>query len=139
MVNRSSWLLQNEVIVPVSMAPLQKEIYRSLLSKSDVKLSNTILIPPLGQNLSILRSLAQDLPESARTATSSKVNVKANMNNVLMQLRKLVLKHNIVPVLMPFLDAYNILTWYLTPLSLEGYPRPKPMRGSLAPVQSCAC
>lgn len=28
-----SWLLQNEVIVPVSMAPLQKEVYRSILSK----------------------------------------------------------------------------------------------------------
>ncbi|KAI0801048.1 hypothetical protein C8Q74DRAFT_1364698 [Fomes fomentarius] len=60
---------KNEVIVPVSMAPLQKEIYRSVLS----------------QNLEILRSLAEG------NATSSKGNnavTKTNMNNVLMQLRK---------------------------------------------------
>ncbi|KZT02402.1 uncharacterized protein LAESUDRAFT_661821 [Laetiporus sulphureus 93-53] len=59
---------KNEVIVPVSMAPLQKEVYRSLLS----------------QNLNILRNLVAG-------SMGAKVNAaisKANMNNILMQLRK---------------------------------------------------
>ncbi len=43
-------------------------------------------LPPKGSNLDVLRNLAQ-------STTGSKVNVvakKANMNNMLMQLRKLV-------------------------------------------------
>ncbi|KAI0720008.1 SNF2 family N-terminal domain-containing protein [Cerioporus squamosus] len=59
---------KNEVIVPVSMAPLQKEIYRSILS----------------QNLDILRSLAEDNASSKGSNTVT----KTNMNNMLMQLRK---------------------------------------------------
>ncbi|RPD57040.1 hypothetical protein L227DRAFT_552450 [Lentinus tigrinus ALCF2SS1-6] len=59
---------KNEVIVPVSMAPLQKEIYRSILS----------------QNLDILRSLA----EGNASSKGSNVITKTNMNNMLMQLRK---------------------------------------------------
>ncbi|KAF7799325.1 hypothetical protein EIP86_010557 [Pleurotus ostreatoroseus] len=59
---------KNEVIVPVSMTPLQREVYRSILS----------------QNLDLLRSLAQ-------TATGSSVAAavkRSNLNNMLMQLRK---------------------------------------------------
>ncbi|EPQ60503.1 hypothetical protein GLOTRDRAFT_68181 [Gloeophyllum trabeum ATCC 11539] len=56
---------KNEVIVPVSMTPLQKEIYRSILS----------------QNFKVLQSLTQ-ASKSDGTAT------KSNMNNMLMQLRK---------------------------------------------------
>ncbi|KAJ3554645.1 hypothetical protein NM688_g2999 [Phlebia brevispora] len=59
---------KNEVIVPVSMSALQKEVYRSILS----------------QNLDLLQSLAQ-------TAAGTKINAavkKSNMNNMLMQLRK---------------------------------------------------
>ncbi|KAI0778404.1 hypothetical protein BD413DRAFT_489884 [Trametes elegans] len=61
---------KNEVIVPVSMAPLQKEIYRSILS----------------QNLEVLRSLA------GGTGSSKNNNAitKSNMNNMLMQLRKCI-------------------------------------------------
>ncbi|KAI0639630.1 hypothetical protein C8Q77DRAFT_1082196 [Trametes polyzona] len=61
---------KNEVIVPVSMAPLQKEIYRSILS----------------QNLEVLRSLA----EGTGTSKNNNTLTKANMNNMLMQLRKCI-------------------------------------------------
>ncbi|KAI0673358.1 hypothetical protein C8Q78DRAFT_968243 [Trametes maxima] len=61
---------KNEVIVPVSMAPLQKEIYRSILS----------------QNLEVLRSLA----EGTGASKNSNVLTKSNMNNMLMQLRKCI-------------------------------------------------
>lgn len=60
-------LSQNEVIVPVSMTPLQKEVYRSILS----------------QNLDILQSLTQ--PADAKAARAIK---RTNLNNMLMQLRK---------------------------------------------------
>ncbi|KAF8578409.1 hypothetical protein K439DRAFT_1663741 [Ramaria rubella] len=56
---------KNEVIVPVSMTAIQKEVYKSILS----------------QNMEILGSLAQ--PSSVNTAVK-----KSNLNNVLMQLRK---------------------------------------------------
>lgn len=55
---------KNEVIVPVSMAPLQKQIYRGILSR----------------NLDILKNLNASAKGSAVS--------KANMNNMLMQLRK---------------------------------------------------
>ncbi|KAI0375223.1 hypothetical protein BV20DRAFT_1110377 [Pilatotrama ljubarskyi] len=61
---------KNEVIVPVSMAPLQKEIYRSILS----------------QNLEILSSLA----EGTGASKGSNAITKSNMNNMLMQLRKCI-------------------------------------------------
>ncbi|KAI0361386.1 hypothetical protein OH77DRAFT_1417635 [Trametes cingulata] len=61
---------KNEVIVPVSMAPLQKEIYRSILS----------------QNLEILRSLA----EGTGASKGNNALTKSNMNNMLMQLRKCI-------------------------------------------------
>lgn len=65
----STYALQNEVIVPVSMTPLQKEIYRSILS----------------QNLDVLKILSQP----AIGTRSNKNNVtKTNLNNMLMQLRK---------------------------------------------------
>ncbi|KAF8519115.1 P-loop containing nucleoside triphosphate hydrolase protein [Hysterangium stoloniferum] len=57
---------KNEVIVPVSMTAIQKEVYKSLLS----------------QNVEILGSLTQ---------STSRVNnaiKKSNLNNLLMQLRK---------------------------------------------------
>ncbi|CAL1695101.1 unnamed protein product [Somion occarium] len=58
---------KNEVIVPISMAPLQREVYRSILS----------------QNINLLKTLSM--------ASGPKVNAaaqKTNMNNILMQLRK---------------------------------------------------
>ncbi|GJE85782.1 chromatin remodeling factor-like protein [Phanerochaete sordida] len=61
---------KNEVIVPVSMTALQKEVYRSILS----------------QNVDVLRSIALN-------AAGAKVNAavkKSNMNNILMQLRKCI-------------------------------------------------
>jgi len=62
-------LIKNEVIVPISMSPLQKEIYRSILS----------------QNLDVLKVLSQPTVGTR----SGKNNVtKTNLNNVLMQLRK---------------------------------------------------
>lgn len=62
-------LPKNEVIVPISMTPLQKEIYRSILS----------------QNLDVLKILSQPT-----TGTRSGKNniTKTNLNNMLMQLRK---------------------------------------------------
>ncbi|KAI5124175.1 hypothetical protein M0805_000981 [Coniferiporia weirii] len=59
---------KNEVIVPLSMAPLQKEIYKSILSK----------------NLDVLRSLT----EVASTRINSSAVRKSNLRNMLMQLRK---------------------------------------------------
>ncbi|KAK0478320.1 SNF2 family DNA-dependent ATPase [Armillaria novae-zelandiae] len=56
---------KNEVIVPVSMTPLQKEIYRRILS----------------HNLELLAALTQP---GAKTGAQS----KGRINNVLMQLRK---------------------------------------------------
>lgn len=59
---------KNEVIVPVSMSPLQREVYRSILS----------------QNLGVLRNLVE---RSVGSSVSAAVS-KSNMNNILMQLRK---------------------------------------------------
>ncbi|KAH8119925.1 hypothetical protein DFH11DRAFT_1557318 [Phellopilus nigrolimitatus] len=59
---------KNEVIVPISMAPLQKEVYKSILSK----------------NLAVLRSLTET---SSKRLNKSFVN-KSNLRNMLMQLRK---------------------------------------------------
>ncbi|KAF9479710.1 hypothetical protein BDN70DRAFT_878461 [Pholiota conissans] len=56
---------KNEVIVPISMAPLQREVYRSILS----------------HNLNILNGLAQ--PTNGQSGIT-----KSRINNVLMQLRK---------------------------------------------------
>ncbi|KAG0704357.1 SNF2 family DNA-dependent ATPase [Suillus ampliporus] len=78
---------KNEVIVPLSMAPLQKEIYRSILS----------------QNLDILRSLTQ----GTTTKAGKPLVNKANMNNMLMQLRK-CLQH-------PYLNSEDIEPRNLTP------------------------
>ncbi|KAL5519231.1 hypothetical protein ACEPAH_914 [Sanghuangporus vaninii] len=79
---------KNEVIVPVSMAPLQKEIYKSILSK----------------NLAVLSSL--------RGIASTKLNKSAakasNLKNMLMQLRK-CLQH-------PYLVADDIEPKGLSPL-----------------------
>ncbi|KIK79668.1 hypothetical protein PAXRUDRAFT_833992 [Paxillus rubicundulus Ve08.2h10] len=60
---------KNEVIVPVSMTLLQREIYRSILS----------------QNLDVLKSLTQGSTVKGRPGTN-----KTNMNNMLMQLRKCI-------------------------------------------------
>ncbi|TFK56559.1 hypothetical protein OE88DRAFT_1730039 [Heliocybe sulcata] len=57
---------KNEVIVPVSMSPLQKEIYRSILS----------------QNFQVLQSLTQASKSGGGSAP------KSSMRNMLMQLRK---------------------------------------------------
>ncbi|KAL5533979.1 hypothetical protein ACEPAG_439 [Sanghuangporus baumii] len=79
---------KNEVIVPVSMAPLQKEIYKSILSK----------------NLAVLSSL--------RGIASTKLNKSAakasNLKNMLMQLRK-CLQH-------PYLVADDIEPKGLSPI-----------------------
>ncbi|CAA7268012.1 unnamed protein product [Cyclocybe aegerita] len=56
---------KNEVIVPISMAPLQREVYRSILT----------------HNADILKGLTQ--PGAAQNAPA-----KTRINNVLMQLRK---------------------------------------------------
>ncbi|KAG2755489.1 hypothetical protein P692DRAFT_20793136 [Suillus brevipes Sb2] len=82
---------KNEVIVPLSMAPLQKEIYRSILS----------------QNLDILRSLTQAATTKAGKPLVSKAVGKANLNNMLMQLRK-CLQH-------PYLNSEDIEPRNLTP------------------------
>ncbi|KAF8140421.1 hypothetical protein EV363DRAFT_1153685 [Boletus edulis] len=62
--------LPPKVIVPLSMTPLQKEIYRSIL----------------GQNLDILKHLTQVSTVKATRAGIS----RTNMNNMLMQLRKCI-------------------------------------------------
>ncbi|KAI0030210.1 SNF2 family N-terminal domain-containing protein [Vararia minispora EC-137] len=64
---------KNEVIVPVSLTPLQKEMYKGILSK----------------NVNILATLAQS-SSSSKPRASSSVITKANMNNMLMQLRKCI-------------------------------------------------
>lgn len=64
-----TYLLKNEVIVPVSMTPLQKEIYRSILS----------------QNLDALKFLSQP---TVGTRSGKNNITKTNLNNMLMQLRK---------------------------------------------------
>ncbi|KAJ3512355.1 hypothetical protein NLJ89_g3566 [Agrocybe chaxingu] len=56
---------KNEVIVPISMAPLQREVYRSILT----------------HNADILKGLTQP-------GTTQNAPAKARINNVLMQLRK---------------------------------------------------
>ena len=64
-----TYLSKNEVIVPVSMTPLQKEIYRSILS----------------QNLDVLKFLSQP---TVGTRSGKNNHTKTNLNNMLMQLRK---------------------------------------------------
>ncbi|KAI0068286.1 hypothetical protein BV25DRAFT_1987089 [Artomyces pyxidatus] len=61
---------KNEVIVPVSLTPLQKEVYKSILSK----------------NVKILMNLTKSLAQSkTRVGTA-----KGSMNNILMELRKCI-------------------------------------------------
>lgn len=81
--------IKHEVIVPLSMAPLQKEVYRSILSESNTGFDRAelSLTSNPGQNLTLLESLARKLAESAKSETG-KSNMKTNMNNILMQLRK---------------------------------------------------
>lgn len=86
MRHRSLRLSQNEVIVPVSMAPLQKEIYRSILSTSCYLPRLHLYSHRVGQNLEVLRSLA----EGPGTSKGNSSLTKANMNNMLMQLRKCI-------------------------------------------------
>ncbi|TCD65653.1 hypothetical protein EIP91_002326 [Steccherinum ochraceum] len=62
---------KNEVIVPLSMTPLQKEIYMSILSK----------------NAPLIKRLNLDLDTSNNAAAK---NPKINMNNIIMELRKCV-------------------------------------------------
>ncbi|KAL4070788.1 hypothetical protein J3A83DRAFT_4245468 [Scleroderma citrinum] len=86
---------KNEVIVPVSMTPLQKEIYRSILS----------------QNLDILRTLTHS---SAAMVQGCHLAMKANMKNMLMQLRKCLqhpylISNNIEPSDLDPLDAHERL------------------------------
>ena len=76
------------VVVPVSMAPLQKEVYKSLLEK----------------NMNALSSLAGSAAHKVK---------KSNLKNLLMQLRKYVTLHEYVT--RPdacFIDACNTLTLY---------------------------
>ncbi|KDQ19888.1 hypothetical protein BOTBODRAFT_27309 [Botryobasidium botryosum FD-172 SS1] len=61
---------KREVFVPVSLTPIQKEVYKSILS----------------QNLELLGNIAK--LSSARSTSTVSTKVKANMNNILMQLRK---------------------------------------------------
>jgi hypothetical protein len=63
------------------MAPLQKEIYRSVLSTSLVGLQSLSPNPYAGKNLNILKSLTQPTNAKINTTTSK-------LNNMLMQLRK---------------------------------------------------
>ncbi|TFY68138.1 hypothetical protein EVG20_g3685 [Dentipellis fragilis] len=83
---------KNEVIVPVSLTPLQKEIYKSILSK----------------NVSLLMSLTQSLAKS-------KVSLKrTNLNNILMELRKCIqhpyiVSHEIEPKGLSIADAHEKL------------------------------
>lgn len=70
------------------MSPLQKEIYRSILSGLPLSDSKRLCVANLplyvGQNLELLQTLAQ-------TNAGPRVNAavkKSNMNNMLMQLRK---------------------------------------------------
>ncbi|KAA1471579.1 hypothetical protein DENSPDRAFT_799677 [Dentipellis sp. KUC8613] len=83
---------KNEVIVPVSLAPLQKEIYKSILSK----------------NVNLLMSLTQSL-------AASKVSLKrTNLNNILMELRKCIqhpylVSHEIEPKGLSIADAHDKL------------------------------
>ncbi|KAF5384826.1 hypothetical protein D9615_001372 [Tricholomella constricta] len=76
---------KNEVIVPVSMAPLQKEVYRSILS----------------HNLELLTGLTQ---QSSKPSSGPS---KGRINNVLMELRK-CLQH-------PYLNAEDIEPRGLSP------------------------
>ncbi|KAF8078789.1 SNF2 family DNA-dependent ATPase [Lyophyllum atratum] len=81
---------KNEVIVPVSMAPLQKEVYRSILS----------------HNLELLNGLTQQ-PSKLNNAPS-----RGRINNILMELRK-CLQH-------PYLYAENIEPRGLSPQETHG-------------------
>ncbi|KAL4268111.1 AB hydrolase superfamily protein [Pleurotus pulmonarius] len=76
---------KNEVIVPVSMTPLQKEIYRSILS----------------HNLDILKGLTVNGPSAAVSAK------KSRLTNLLMEMRK-CLQH-------PYIYASDIEPPNLTP------------------------
>ena len=78
---------QNEVIVPVSMTPLQKEVYRSILSEVHHDQANQPAYSISGQNVDILRTIALNSVSGSRVNAAVK---KSNMNNILMQLRKYV-------------------------------------------------
>jgi hypothetical protein len=65
------------------MAPLQKEIYKSILSGSLPLKSVCALISLSGKNVDILKSLTQ--PVKGKNAA---IQAKTKVSNVLMQLRK---------------------------------------------------
>ncbi|KAH7910697.1 hypothetical protein BJ138DRAFT_1064605 [Hygrophoropsis aurantiaca] len=85
---------KNEVIVPVSMSPLQKEIYKSILS----------------QNYNLLKTLTRSFNAKAGPAGAN----KTSMNNILMQLRKCLqhpylISDDIEPRNLPSLEAHEKL------------------------------
>lgn len=68
------------------MAPLQKEIYKSILSEFFYFFDLTTFKPALlGKNLDILRSLTANV--SSHRVNKNVAN-KSNLRNMLMQLRK---------------------------------------------------
>lgn len=76
---------QNEVIVPLSMATLQKEMYKSILSTSFIPFNDCLDIDCLkGNNVALL----QHLTNAASSRINKSVANRANLKNMLMQLRK---------------------------------------------------
>jgi hypothetical protein len=92
------------------MAPLQKEVYRSILSKLSALFKELALTPEYtGHNLELLNGLTQPSNPKLKGAMP-----KGRINNVLMQLRKFV-GSNIMQwfMLNSYLDAYNTRTFTL--------------------------
>ncbi|KAF8499266.1 hypothetical protein F5888DRAFT_160250 [Russula emetica] len=86
---------KNEVIVPVSLTPLQKEVYKSVL----------------GKNVEILKTLTSIFKNGEN---ASKKLRTGNMNNILMELRKCIqhpylVSHDIEPKGLSPLEAHSRL------------------------------
>ena len=118
------------------MAPLQKKVYRSILSKSTTIFSSfsPILTLCLGHNLDLLRGLTQPNKNSSVT--------KGKLNNILMHLRKLVFLNSCSVARfcwLVFQDVSNTLTSTLKTLSLEVYHKVKSTWSSSTRAPSCDC
>ncbi|KAI9513073.1 SNF2 family N-terminal domain-containing protein [Russula earlei] len=86
---------KNEVIVPVSLTPLQKEVYKSVL----------------GKNVEILKMLTSTSNDDQKSSKKPRIS---SMNNILMELRKCIqhpylVSHDIEPKGLSSLESHSRL------------------------------
>ncbi|KAJ1660011.1 hypothetical protein IWQ61_001004 [Dispira simplex] len=88
---------KNEVIVPLSMTPLQQELYRATLGRNHRLLS------------SITKQIAQHAQSKKSLSTSSASSAQASLSNILMRLRQILDHPYILPGVEPMSDDPQVI------------------------------